>query len=227
MNSSGFKFTDRGREKTLVLIPGWASDARVFGALELDYNYLIPEKFSPFSFIESLADEIVGLGYGRVSLFGWSLGAFLAADFACRYPEAVDAVFLVGARKKYPLEDLERIRGLINKDRRAFLTGFYRDFFSPGEEGGSWFRKNLMKAYLEEMGSESLQEGLDYLSQSVLADDVRNNGNTRFVHGELDKIAPFKELSGFLDGSGADLIKVGGAGHMPFLDKSFRDMVNR
>ena len=37
-----FKYIDRQKPETAVLVPGWATDYRIFDTLDLDYNYLMP-----------------------------------------------------------------------------------------------------------------------------------------------------------------------------------------
>ena len=41
---SEFKLIDRGFKDTILLIPGWAADYRIFDSLDLEFNYLLPMK---------------------------------------------------------------------------------------------------------------------------------------------------------------------------------------
>jgi len=77
-----FKYLDRGSDKTIVLIPGWATDYRIFDSLNVKFNYLLPLDFSPDTFENVILNALEEKGIEKVSLFGWSLGAFLAAEFS-------------------------------------------------------------------------------------------------------------------------------------------------
>src|SRR3989338_731284 len=80
---------ERGKKAYIALIPGWAADYRIFSALDLEFNYLLPINFSPFNFTESLLDALKEHNIERVSLFGHSLGGFVAAEFAAEHPDLV------------------------------------------------------------------------------------------------------------------------------------------
>ena len=161
---------------------------------------------------------------GGVTIFGWSLGGFLAAEFAARYHGYVDGIFLAGIRKKYCEGDLENICQFIKRDKKAYLYKFYNECFSAGEEGFAWFKKNLMKAYLEEMGLNYLLEGIYYLSQCELDLKDISDMNITLIHGEEDKIAPYKEVLEIKKSFPyVNLISLKGTGHIPFLNATFKD----
>jgi len=107
---SKFKLLDRGFNDTLVLIPGWATDYRIFSALDLDYNYLMTDKFYPFNFNAELAGFLNKERIDKVSLFGWSLGGFLAGGFALKNPDRINELILISIRKKFERAALEEIK---------------------------------------------------------------------------------------------------------------------
>ena len=78
------KFINRGFKDNLVLIPGWATDWRIFDGLDLNYNYISLTEFSPSNFVGGLSQYLENNSIDKVSMFGWSMGAFLAADFTVR-----------------------------------------------------------------------------------------------------------------------------------------------
>jgi pimeloyl-ACP methyl ester carboxylesterase len=227
MNCSKFSFSNRGKKETILLVPGWASDWKIFNTLNLEYNYLIPTEFSPFNFKDSLVYKLQEENLNKLTILGWSLGGFAAVDFACQFPHFVNKIFLVSVRKKYPKENLENIGRFIKKDKKAYLYRFYHECFSPNEEGFFWFKKNLLKLYLEEINLDYLLEGLDYLSRSELNLDVLKNMNVKLLHGEEDKIAPFEEVLKIKNGlPDADLISIKGTGHIPFLNPGFEEKLS-
>ena len=64
-----------GPKDTIILIPGWATDCRIFKTVE-----------SSKIFKEKPADKI--------SLLGWSLGGFMAAGFAFKNPDTIGGTIL-------------------------------------------------------------------------------------------------------------------------------------
>jgi pimeloyl-ACP methyl ester carboxylesterase len=216
---SKFNFIDRGKGRAMVLLPGWATDHRIFSTLDLGYDYIVPLEYSPFHFEDELSSFLDGRGLRKVSLFGWSMGGFLAADFAARYPEKVDTLLLAGMRRRYEEAGLVKIREYLRKNAKAFLYSFYSDCFSAGEtHARTWFRKHLLKEYCTLFGAESLLNGIDYLSAACLNSAVPESVTVRGIHGTLDRIAPPEgaaEIQKALPHIRYTMID--GAGHMPFL----------
>ena len=121
---SGFKFLDRGFEDTLVLIPGWATDYRIFDNLKLDYNYILNTNLYSSNFNHQLLGQLDERKFDKVSVFGFSLGGFLAAEFAARFPEKINELILVGIRKYYEPKILEDFKKEIKKNMRSWLYKF-------------------------------------------------------------------------------------------------------
>ncbi len=196
-----------GPKDTIILIPGWATDCRIFKAVE-----------SSKIFKEKPADKI--------SLLGWSLGGFMAAEFASKYPDTISELILVSIRTRYDSARLADIKRLLLKDKKAYLYKFYLESFSEEDkEGLAWFKKNLLKSYLQDMKTEDLMRGLDYLSQaSIDPERLRRVERIRIFHGTEDTIAPLGEAEEI--GSRlpqAEFIRITGAGHCPFLKRDFRE----
>ena len=106
---------------------------------------------------------------------------------------------------------------------------FYRDCFSSADkEGLVWFKKRLLKHYLEEMRFETLIQGLDYLSCVYLRpESLSKIKKIRIFHGEQDKIAPLKEarvIKTYLPQ--AEFICLKDSGHMVFLNRDFKAKFN-
>lgn len=226
---SEFKLVKRGFRDNLLLIPGWAADWRIFDSLDLDYNYLLPVGFNPFDFENCLKDFLASESISKFSIFGLSLGAFLAADFAAKNQEKIDELILLGARRRYNLKALQEIEFKLQRNRRAYLYKFYRDCFSPADkEGLAWFKKHVLKSYLDGIKLETLIQGLDYLSCVYLRpESLSEIKRIRIFHGEQDKIAPIKEvrvIKTYLPQ--AELISIKDSGHLFFLNPDFRAIFN-
>ncbi len=213
-----FKYINRHHKKDLVLLPGWATDHRVFERLDKEYNYIVPVDFDPYTFAYDLVQYLQDNGFKKVSVYGWSLGGFCGADFAVRYPYAVDEVILVGVKEKYDTDGITRVKKLLSENKKAYLYKFYRDcFFAKDKESYLWFKENLMKDYLDVFSDERLIKGLDYFLKTPLDIKKLAGMKVRLVYGAADKIVPAAEimsLKGKIPSVELDLID--GRGHFVF-----------
>ena len=221
---TSFKLIDRGFKETILLIPGWASDYRIFDPLELNFNYLMPVMFSPFDFEPALLASFKENSFKEVSILGWSMGGFLAADFAAKYPQHVKNLTLIGMRKRYDVADTDKIKGYIETNKNGYLYKFYHECFSAEEkEELARFKKGLMKDYLKDIATEDLLDGLDYLKKAELNLETLRKVRTRLIHGESDRIAPVDGMLNIKkEAPWMDLIILKGTGHMPFLSSGFK-----
>ena len=223
---SEFKFVDRSYKETLLLIPGWALDCRIFNFVDLKYNYLVSTFIWPTDFMQEANSAIEELGLKRVSILGHSMGGFLAKDFALKYPEKIGELILVGIRRKYSEEEIRPVRENLRKNRAAFIYKMYDQSFSEAEKDLlSWFKSNLLKIYIQEMDDPMLDAGLDYLSKAEIRPEGLENIKTRFIHGENDAIAPIDEAAAIalrLPAARFDRVKDGG--HMIPLRKDFNSI---
>ncbi len=220
MQNPSFKYLDRGQKKTILLIPGWATDCRIFDSLNLKFNYLLPLDFFPLTFENSVLNTLEEKGIEKISLLGWSLGGFLAAEFASKHPKLVEELVLVSIRKKYKKEDIEEIGELLKKSKKGYLYKFYGQCFSK-KTSLSWFKKNLLKSYCERFDLEYLLKTLDYLEKSwINTQELSGIGRIKIIHGENDKIAPVDEAREVKEAiAGAELITIKDCGHIPFLEE--------
>jgi len=215
-----FKYIDRKKSDLLVLVPGWASDWRIFRHLDLEFNYLLPLEFSPFSFEQTLLETLQKNSFKKISLFGWSLGGFLAAEFASKYPDCVEKLILTSVRKRYSSKELKQTRTSLKRNRQDCLHKFYNLCFAKGEDS-SWFRQNLLSDYSKGLKTDYLLEGLDYFKNAQL-DPASLNRTTKIqiIHGEDDAIAPIDEVKEIKDKlPQAEFIAFKKTGHIPFLKK--------
>ncbi|MDP3789036.1 MAG: alpha/beta hydrolase [Candidatus Omnitrophota bacterium] len=160
---SYFKYIDRGRKGTVALIPGWATDYRIFDSLDLDFNYLVPLDFLPFDFEEALLGAVKSANIGKVSLFGWSLGGFQAAAFASKHKDLVDRLVLVSIRKAYPSEELTKIEDRLKTNRKGYLYKFYSSCL-PEKDEFARFKSTLLRYYCQKMDLDYLLKTLDYFN---------------------------------------------------------------
>jgi pimeloyl-ACP methyl ester carboxylesterase len=214
-------FPRRGFAETLLLVPGWATDHRIFAPLDLEFNYLAAVSFSPRDFQEGLLSALRRYRLDRVAVLGWSLGGYLALEFARAHPERVmeGALFAVGMRERYDAEAIEAMKARLARNKAATLRRFYEACFSPGErEARDRFERELLKSYLEQMELEPLLAGLDYLASASPA-DVK----ARFIHGREDRIASVDDMLALTARRpGVELVRIENAVHAAFLNPEFQ-----
>lgn len=223
---SEFEFRTRGFKDTLVLVPGWATDWRVFDGLELDYNYLVTTKLNTADFSRQLLGWMEQSKISKLSLFGVSLGGCLAAEFATSYPEKINELILLGVRKSYDPQLLENIKREILADPKPWLYKFYLNCFSKADRQSLvWFRKNLLDEYLNNLNTDELIGGLDYLANhTIYPGTLGKIENIEIFHGSDDIIAPVNEaLEIKAELPRAKFTLLTGKGHLCFLNRDFRE----
>jgi pimeloyl-ACP methyl ester carboxylesterase len=214
-------------DPSMVLLPGWATDGRIFegvfpGAPAVTTGPLRPEGFS-----RRLAAFLDCTARGPVTVVGWSLGGFLAAEFAREYPDRVRRVVLVGIRRKYPEGDVERVLRSLSADPGACLSAFYAQCFYPSQiPAYRRFRAGLQPEYLREMDGVALRDGLSYLAEARLSPETLPACPVAIVHGEKDVVAPLSEAEGVArEGGNATFHPLPGGAHAAFLADGFRAVV--
>ncbi|MFH1776535.1 MAG: alpha/beta hydrolase [Candidatus Omnitrophota bacterium] len=225
MKPTVFDFIDKGFENTLVLIPGWATDWKIFEGLDLKYNYLLPVEFSPFDFAERLHQTMEERNIKKISLLGWSMGGFVAVDFAAKFGDIAHELILVGIRKKYSPREIEKIKAYLTQNKDAYLYKFYASCFAEKREF-AWFKNKLLKEYLTKFVLDYLLQTLDYLAGcEINVERLRRIKRLKILHGEKDEIVPVwaaMQLKSSLPQ--AEFIRLKNAGHVVFQQKNFNQI---
>ena len=214
-------------DPSVVLLPGWATDGRIFDGVLPGVTAVTTGPLRPAGFSRRLAAFLDGAARGPVTVVGWSLGGFLAAEFAREYPDRVRRAVLVGIRREYPEGDVEAVLRSLSADPGACLSGFYAQCFYPSQMPAyRRFRGGLQAAYLREMDGVRLREGLSYLVGARLSGGTLPACPVAIVHGGKDVVAPFAEAERLARESGnATFHPLPGAAHAAFLADGFRSVV--
>lgn len=204
------------------MIPGWASDYRIFGRLDLDFNYLLPVEFSPSLFNGPLLKAMAESDVNSISVFGWSLGGFVAAGFASLNKDLIEEVILVSIRGKYGPDEIAIVKDGIAGDKTAELRRFFIRCF-PCRDDMRPFRESLFETYCRELDTEELLSSLEFLERvEICPGHLKGIERVKIIHGSLDRIAPVEEAAAIAAGTrGAKFISMPRAGHMPFLREDF------
>lgn len=213
-----YRFVDRGFKESVLLLPGWATDWRIFDRLNIPFNYVFAEDTGRFK-IEEIASGL--------HLLGWSMGGFFGARLAADYPRAFKSLTFVSVRRKYPSEEIDKISVFLRRSPRAYLQRFYAELFSGAEDDNRlWFESALLKDYLDRLRPEDLVKGLDYLRENTFYRDGLAGQDVTIVHGADDAIAPIEEARQIAqDIPGAKFVKIPGARHLPFMREEFISVI--
>ncbi len=212
---------DRGYDKTLLFFSGWALDEQVILHLDLPFNLIVlPAVENPRSILSQIEPFLHQRGITSVTVMGFSMGAFLATEFAQMSVNLISQLILVGVRPLYDPVDLEEIRVILRKQPAAFLRSFYRACFSSEDTWDLFREKSQNKVSLS-----ILESGLDYLASVEWSpDQMPVELPWHVVHGTDDQIAPFVELLPLMQDAYLDrLVVLEGVGHLPFYDAGFVD----
>jgi pimeloyl-ACP methyl ester carboxylesterase len=208
----------------MVLLPGWATDGRIFEGVFPGVRAVTTGTLRPEGFAARLAAFLDRAARGPVTVVGWSLGGFLAAEFAREHPDRVRRVVLVGIRRAYPEGEVAPILRALSSVPGGCLSGFYARCFYPSQiPAYRRFRSVLQEAYLRELDGGVLREGLAYLAGARLTGGTLPACPVAVVHGVDDVIAPFAEAEGVARECGnATFHPLPGAAHAAFLADGFR-----
>jgi pimeloyl-ACP methyl ester carboxylesterase len=211
----------------MVLLPGWATDGRIFDGALPGVTAVTTGPLRPEGFAARLAAFLDRAARGPVTVVGWSLGGFLAAGFARECPDRVRRLVLVGIRRAYPEGEVAAVLRSLSADPGGCLSGFYARCFYPSQMPAyRRFRSGLQAAYLREMDVGALREGLSYLAGASLSGGTLPACPVAIVHGEDDVIAPSAEAEGVArEGGNATFHPLAGAAHAAFLADGFRAVV--
>jgi len=202
----------------VFFLPGWGFSGQVLNLAEQPSPWVRPvAPLDPASALSDLLTFLAEHHLGAIHLVGWSMGAFLAFDFACAFPEKVADLTLIGMRASWPSSEIAAIREGLAADPLAFLRDFYRKSLLGYKKEARRFVTEQQEALLESLDMQILDRGLDYLAQWRLP--ARGpQCPVSCWHGRWDIIAPVTELA-MIPGTRTTIIEHGG--HALFLDREF------
>lgn len=225
MTAVEWRYHNLHMNRTLVYLPGWATDARLLPLDRLHWNIITPE--CPLTGSASLQSLAVFLQpYAPVTILGWSLGSLLALEFAHQNPAHIDRLWLASLRPHYPLAQVQVLReGLAHHPERT-LRQFYRQCFYPAQMADyGHFRRSCGPSYLTDFPRDSLLAGLDYLAAVDLT-AIAPSCPTLCVHGEQDIVAPLAEARAWANAAGTPMHVLADAAHAVLRKDEFWPMID-
>ncbi len=148
------------------------------------------------------------------AIIGFSMGAFLAIEYAQKMQFLDCPIILIGASCGYPPLTLSAFKKQLSKHQEQFLEQFYKSCFD-GNQQLTWEKTTRIHDIYPPYHQDRLQEGLTHLGELTLKkDQLETFSKLAFIHGLNDKIASFIEIKQFLEGSSYPLFTCPG-GHFP------------
>jgi len=202
----------------IIFLPGWGFSGQVLDLAEQRYPWASPAALlDPATAPAEILTFLTEHQLAAVQLVGWSMGAYLAYDFACAFPEKVTSLTLLGMRGSWPPAEIGAIRLALATEPETFLQDFYRKSLLGYKKESRRFVAGQQEALPASLDLEILGRGLDYLGQWRLPE--RGPQCPVFCwHGRRDIIAPVTEQA-VIPGARVTIIEHGG--HALFLDREF------
>lgn len=202
----------------VLFLPGWGFSGQVLDVAEKPLAWSRPtvplDPATASSEILAFLDEN---SCDIIRLVGWSMGAFLACDFAFAFPRKVASLTVVGMRASWPSSEINAIRQSLVAAPSVFLRDFYRKSLLGYKKEYLRFVAEQQAALMESLDMQVLGRGLDYLAQWRMPE--RGMQCPVFCrHGRRDIIAPVTE-QGVIPGADSTIIEHGG--HALFFDREF------
>jgi pimeloyl-ACP methyl ester carboxylesterase len=214
-----FEFIRRGHERSLVLIPGWGFCSDVFSSPNLSYNYILPKGPVYRDISTELYDFLLSRNIAKVSILGWSLGAYVALDFQTGYPDMIETVYVVSLRRSFDQEEIKTQLEALEADPVCALKQFYRRCFLGQGADYHWFSRTLEESSIRHWDKSKLRKGLMYLKGKTANLSEYAGTHLRVFHGERDVIVPLDKVPKPPPGVAIEVIP--DTGHLPFLSSEF------
>jgi triacylglycerol lipase len=230
-------YYDSGAGSSLVLIHGIGSDADEWafclGALGAAHRVVALDlpgfgrsdkpaiEYNVAGFVDTLRGFLQALGIERVSLMGSSLGGWITAAFALRFPAMVDKAILVDAAGLF--SDVSALPVDLRVSTREHLREVFQHVFHDPRLVSDALIDLSYRLHLErgdgptiENVLQNLQHGRERLDESVRS----LKAPTLIVWGEQDAMIPVATARSFqrlIAGSQMEIIPQ--CGHLPALEK--------
>ena len=216
---------DRGFSRTMVILPGWAFDFKVFPLEMLSYNIIAPGGPLCGDLSVSLSAFLKERGTGPVDLLGWSLGGISAINFAVSDEQIVNRLILVSVRNSYSEEVISDMTRRVLDNRRRALKRFYLTAFHGQRDGFKEFKRKHLERLLAFWPADKLITALKYLLEHPVLPLNFKRVQVKIIHGMEDRIAPLNSMAAVTSSRDFERFIIKEAGHLPFLRKDFREIL--
>jgi len=206
------------KKAPVLFLPGWGFSGQVLDLAEKRFSWSRPAApLDPATILAEILAFLAENNCDTIQLVGWSMGAFLACDFASAFPKKVASLTVLGMRASWPPSEISAIRQALAADPSVFLRDFYRKSLLGYKKEYLRFVAEQQDTLMESLDMQVLDRGLDYLSQWRMPEQGMQC-QVFCRHGKRDIIAPVTE-QGVVPGASSTIIEHGG--HALFFDREF------
>ncbi len=200
----------------LIFVPGWACDWTLTKSdlLALEPPILVIDQPNPWTLSPLLISFLRDFPVKKIRLWGFSMGATWAWEFARQFPNLIQELVVIGLRPHYP--NCPQIATYLKKNRSAYLKKFYQASFQDTHENDLFF-SSFWNHHSQKNTLDYLLSTLDYLEKTHLIALNNPSFPTTVIHGTKDQIAPIKEARMLNDATLNSLFFPLDTGHIPFL----------
>jgi hypothetical protein len=226
ISCDNFLFIHRGFEKTLLFLPGWAFDHKIFKSCDLPFNYVFPlDSFLKKDFFEDFFFFIRQNKISSLSVLGWSMGGFFVADLLKKIENILEiqCVYLLNIRSYFNESELDQKINKIKTDKINALKEFYKFVFLGHSHEYRMFKSELEGDYINRFSEDELINGLNYLRNKQINLSFARNIKTIVIHGSHDRLV-LSDMRPRPSDDPSIFTYVFNTGHLSFFSKEFKEM---
>ncbi|QDK37566.1 alpha/beta fold hydrolase [Bdellovibrio sp. NC01] len=225
--------------KVAVFLPGTLCDERLFAAQVRLFSQAIVVDLRHSDSVDQMIEAVGAVNVAKFVLLGFSMGGYIAQEFALKYPERVEKLIVMGSSSEgYPEEEKRIVESSIEIIKKGKFTGItdkrLKEYLYPS----SYENTELRQVIHDMAGPDAKEVYLRQLRATLDRRELKHEMNhlslpALFVGGADDKIVPFTsiERSANVVPKG-QLAKISECGHfIPLeqpeaLNKSITDFLN-
>ena len=236
-------YKDWGTGKPVVLLHGWPLTGDTFDDMGIaladkGYRAIIPDRRGfgrsdqPWTGndYDTYAEDVTAILADAkitdpVALVGFSMGGGEVARFQTKYPGRTSAAVLISSVVPYMLKTDDNPNGVpqatfdqmtagMKKDRAAFFTGFFKDFYGPGTVSDEVLMNSWRQTMLS--GTKNMLDAANAFATTDFRPDLASfKSPTLVIHGTTDKTVPIDATGRVVAAQvpGAKLIEYDGRAH--------------
>lgn len=187
-------------DKKVVFLPGTLTDSRIWiNQKSLFINPIMVNLRNQFS-LEEMLDDILEIQHARFHLIGFSMGGYIAQEFAVRYPNRVESLTIIGASAfGYPEEEhelvLKNLSNINSKSFKGITDKRLRSYLHPN----SYLNEEIKQLVKDMQGPDAaevyLRQTKATLNRRPLVKELAELGcRIQFIAGRDDNIVKLEMI---------------------------------
>tara|TARA_Y100000748_G_C15503018_1_gene490848 strand:+ start:6538 stop:7197 length:660 start_codon:yes stop_codon:yes gene_type:complete len=184
-----YQFIDNQSNHTWIVVSGWSLLGSFVIKPVKKSNVLFVSDYDPYTLLEDIDFWFKEYAIQDYSIMGFSLGGLWLSRYVSYFMMAKRVVFS-GIRSRYMEQDISSLRLGLESNFCEILTLFWRNCISVSYNSDTYFQNQQDYSWQ----CKRLLRGLDYLNEFDFQWPLEDE-KVHFFHGQLDRIAPLKEIT--------------------------------